>query len=225
MPELPSFDLEEGDEITAHEIIEQDEEVKFTGWNRQFARRLALQILFEVDCSAHSVGVVLDQHLRNVEATYPNREETSFGRFKAYLHELVTQVHHYMLRFDNVLQVYAAEFPIEQIAIVDRNILRIALYEMFVLRLRSGIVIDQAVELAKIFGAENSARFINGVLGAITDEMDGVRRGLFGTGKVTRDGTASSLSRLRALFDDDDDDIFDDEEDADFDDYDADEEQ
>jgi transcription antitermination protein NusB len=80
---------------------------------------------------------------------------------------------------DNILQDYAPDFPIDQVAIIDRNILRIALYEIGIEHnIPLSVAIDEAVELSKVFGAEATTRFVNGVLGAIAVNLDEIRQEL-----------------------------------------------
>lgn len=79
---------------------------------------------------------------------------------------------------DTVLQHYAPEYPMDQVAIIDRNILRLALYELTLETVPVSVVIDEAVNLAKFYGAEGAPRFVNGVLGAIAEDIDGVREAL-----------------------------------------------
>jgi N utilization substance protein B len=84
---------------------------------------------------------------------------------------LVTGVLKNRDNLDEVIARHAPEWPLDQIAIIDRNILRIAIHELSQeKKLPVKVVINEAVEIAKLFGAEGSPRFINGVLGSITDE-------------------------------------------------------
>lgn len=155
MPELPpDFDLEN----TEVEVIEHDEPET----ERSLARRIALQVLYEVDSAHHPAGEVIARHLQ--------AHKDATRKVRSYLQELVIGTVGNLERLDHVVHHYAPEFPIEQIAIVDRNILRMAIYEFAVAnRVPVGVAIDEAVELAKLFGAENTHRFINGVLGALAD--------------------------------------------------------
>jgi N utilization substance protein B len=73
---------------------------------------------------------------------------------------------------DGIITKYAPEWPIEQITVVDRNILRIGIYELkWVTNIPSKVAINEAIELAKTFGGESSGRFVNGVLGAVFKDM------------------------------------------------------
>ena len=82
-------------------------------------------------------------------------------------------------RLDAVIQVHAPEWPLSQMAIVDRNILRMAIYEFAILgETPIKVAINEAIELAKDFGSDNASRFINGVLGALANREDELRTAL-----------------------------------------------
>lgn len=125
---------------------------------RHEARIVALQSLFEMDCVGHRGAVVLEQRLE--EAILPE-QGVEFAR------ELVQGVSDHMARLDQLIERYAPEWPVDQIAIIDRNILRIAIYEILLCESTPlKVAINEAVELAKQFGSESSSRFVNGVLGS-----------------------------------------------------------
>ncbi len=125
---------------------------------RHPARRLALQTLFEIDF--HGPG--LDGRMIWERGVHRAGLSESAGRFAW---ELVEGVLGDRAAFDREIAALAPEWPVEQLAPVDRNVLRIALFE---LRRRpetpAAVVIDEAVELAKDFGSEASPKFVNGVL-------------------------------------------------------------
>lgn len=73
---------------------------------------------------------------------------------------------------DRLIAVYAPEWPTDQIAVIDRTVLRVAIYEMLYEDVPIKVVINEAVEIAKVFGGDSSPRFINGVLGSIVDNLD-----------------------------------------------------
>ncbi len=126
---------------------------------RRRSRILALQALYEIDTTQHPPGSVLDQRLS--EDPLPEEGE-SFAR------ELITGVLKHKSRLDEMIQAYAPEWPVDQMAVVDRNILRIAIYEFHLDKLTpTKVAINEAVELAKLFGSDSAPRFINGVLGAV----------------------------------------------------------
>ncbi len=153
--ELENFNPEE-DEISS-EVIEHE----LDSTDRSVARRASLQVLYEIDTTNHPIGLVLDNHIRE-------RPESSDVR--RIITILVQGIIKYQTTIDRVIQQYAPEWPIEQVAIVDRNILRIAIYE-YAIQKRAPIpvIINEAVHLAQVFGAENTHSFVHGVLGSITD--------------------------------------------------------
>ena len=126
---------------------------------RHQARRLALQALYEIDCTDHQVGTVLSERLES--DSY--REET-----RTLTTRLVSGVLEHRDQLDALIRRYAPEWPLDQIAILDRNILRIAIFELIIDdTIPVKVAINEAVELAKTFGAESTPRFINGVLGTL----------------------------------------------------------
>jgi N utilization substance protein B len=77
---------------------------------------------------------------------------------------------------DQLIAQYAPEWPVAQLAIIDRNVLRIAIFELAIDgRTPVKVAINEAVELAKLYGSESSARFVNGVLGSVTDRLDEIK--------------------------------------------------
>lgn len=139
--------------------------------NRHLGRIVALQTLYEQDFrreagdEAFDLGIVLK---RNV-ARY---EETVDDVF--FIEELVRGVAKYESELDDRLRPLAPEWPIEQIARMDRVILRMGLYELlYADDVPPKVVINEAVELAKAFGGDNSSKFVNGVLGTALKAKEG----------------------------------------------------
>ncbi len=123
---------------------------------RHPARRLALQTLFEIDFSRADPR---DTWTRGAERAGLTEEAAAFAW------SIVSGVLAHRRELDAEIAALAPEFPIDQMARIDRNILRVALLELRVLGdAPAGVVIDEAVELAKLFGSESSAKFVNGVL-------------------------------------------------------------
>ena len=134
---------------------------------RRRARIAALQALYELDCTKHKAEEALAR-LRAGE-TLP-REALSFSE------ELVKGVLQNKSELDALIKKFAPAFPPEQMSIIDRNILRLAIFEiLFDDKTPFKVAINEAVELAKEFGSDSSPRLINGVLGSITTER-GVER-------------------------------------------------
>ena len=126
---------------------------------RKQARTLALQALYEIDCVQHQPGHVVDARLA----------ENQIGdQGSTFLRWLVSGVVRHWAELDRLIQQFAPEWPVDQLAIIDRNILRLALYEIGAKEADAPakVVINEAVELAKSFGSDSSPRFINGVLGS-----------------------------------------------------------
>lgn len=131
---------------------------------RRQARRLAVQALFEIDSVGHQPGAVVDERL-----AYGQPGEHG----AAYLRWLVTGVVRNQAALNALITKYAPEWPVDQLAIIDRNILRMAFFEIGAHDTDTPpkVVINEAVELAKVFGSDSSPRFINGVLGSALDEV------------------------------------------------------
>jgi N utilization substance protein B len=133
--------------------------VKMVGVRRK-ARTIALQTLYELDCSAHQPNEILARLLQ--EKPLPD-EAADFAR------SIVNGVLGNKKSIDDVIRRFAPAFPIEQIAPIDRNILRLAIFEvLFDNRVPVKAAINEAVELAKSFGSDTSQKFVNGVLGSVT---------------------------------------------------------
>ncbi len=125
---------------------------------RRQARSSALQALYELDTTRHAVDQVLAYRLE--AAPLPVEGE-------AFLRQLVTGVIAHRQQLDALIQRYAPAWPVAQIAVVDRNVLRIALFELSgTTNTPPKVAINEAVDLAKTFGSDNSSKFVNGVLGA-----------------------------------------------------------
>jgi N utilization substance protein B len=124
---------------------------------------LALQALFEVDIANHDPDTVLQQRL-----TYKPLPEAG----RDFARTLVHGILEHQAELDALIQGNAPEWPLDQVAIIDRNILRMAIFE-FVVEGNTPVkvAINEAVELAKLFGSDSSGRFVNGVLGAIVSQI------------------------------------------------------
>jgi len=127
---------------------------------RRKARIVALKALYESDAAGHEPQSTLSRLLEESPAP---ADVTAFAR------ELVTGVLAHRQEIDEVIQQKAPAWPFEQVAVVDRNILRLAIYEILIdNRVPVRAAINEAVELAKVFGGEGSAKFVNGVLGSVS---------------------------------------------------------
>lgn len=128
---------------------------------RHRARIAALQVLFEVDATDHSPGVVLERRLE---------EEHMAPEGVRFLERLAVGVWEQRAYLDTIIETAAPNWPVSQMPGIDKAILRIALFELLVddgEKTPVKAVINEAVELAKHFGSDNSSRFVNGVLGTV----------------------------------------------------------
>ncbi len=134
---------------------------------RTRARLVALQVLYEIDMTEHPLGTVLDY--RSVEQDLDN-SQLEFAR------ELISGVRENATVLDELISKYAPEWPMDQLAVIDRNILRMALWEVaFYKKTPLKVGINEAVELAKMFGTDASPRFVNGVLGSLVENLENIQ--------------------------------------------------
>lgn len=139
--------------------------------NRHLGRIVALQTLYEQDFR-HEVGdesFDLDKVLeRNIERYKETIDD------KAFIEQLVRGADSRRSEIDDIVRPIAPEWPIEQIARIDRTVLRIGVYELlFEKNVPPKVAINEAVELAKAFGGDNSSKFVNGVLGTVLRNKEG----------------------------------------------------
>ncbi|MEX1157673.1 MAG: transcription antitermination factor NusB [Thermomicrobiales bacterium] len=126
------------------------------------ARTMALQILFEVDLTGHAIDGVLRRYSEDMALPEPVRR---------YTERLVNGVKAQLAAIDERIGRAAPSFPVAQLPAVDRNILRVAIYELsHEPNIPYKAAINEAVDLAKLFGGDNSGRFVNGVLGTIVTQ-------------------------------------------------------
>ena len=127
---------------------------------RRKARAIALQALYEIDSAGHDIKAVLTRLLDDEEISEEN---------KVFICELVNKVIQNKEQIDQNIQRFAPVWPVKQIPVVDRNILRLAISEiLFDNKVSVKVAINEAVELAKKFGSDNSSKFVNGVLGSVS---------------------------------------------------------
>ena len=129
--------------------------------SRRLTRAAVLQVLSEVDCVAHTLDDVLSYRRESQELS-PMADE-----FLTCMTEGVLENIH---ELDKIITEFAPSWPVSHMSVIDRNLLRMAIYEM---TMRSDtppkVAINEAVELAKVFGSESSPRFVNGVLGSVME--------------------------------------------------------
>ena len=135
---------------------------------RTRARSLALQVLYEVDIAHHPPA---DIYRLRLEDTPLADDLSDFAR------QIIFGVLPLTNTLDEIIAKYAPEWPLDQIAAIERNILRIALWEFAVYHdTPVKVAINEAVELAKQYGSDSAPRFINGVLGALADHQHEIQQ-------------------------------------------------
>ncbi len=131
---------------------------------------MVLETLYEYDLAEHPPFEVLE---RRIEATTLERAGVDFA------HQLVNGVIEYEPEMDILIARYAPEWPLDQMAIIDRNILRVAIFEFMIGGLTPvKVAINEAVELAKTYGSDSAPRFVNGVLGTLAEQAPTLREEL-----------------------------------------------
>ncbi|MBY0538559.1 transcription antitermination factor NusB [Patescibacteria group bacterium] len=136
--------------------------------NRHLSRSIVLQSLFEWDLNAIDRKAVIEVLDRNIEEFAPNKTDRPF------MEKLLDGILGKQPELDLVIEKAAPEWPIDRISPVDRNILRLGLFELLFAdrkEVPAKVAINEAIELAKQFGGDNSSRFVNGVLGAVYKEI------------------------------------------------------
>ncbi len=137
---------------------------------RTRARAVALQALYEIDMAGHPPLLVINYRLSDNDLNENMAEFVS---------QITMGVWPIVKQLDQFIAEHAPEWPLDQVATVDRNILRIALWEFAVSEnIPIKVAINEAVELAKVFGSDSSPRFINGVLGSLAIRQNEIRQSL-----------------------------------------------
>jgi N utilization substance protein B len=127
---------------------------------RHKARILALQALYEIDSVARQPETVVERLVSEAKLSPENSD---------FIRELVSGALKNRDEIDRHIQKLAPAWPLSQLALIDRNILRLAIFEiLFDNKVPVKVAVNEAVELAKSFGSESSAKFVNGVLGAVS---------------------------------------------------------
>jgi N utilization substance protein B len=138
--------------------------------SRTKARSIALQVLYEMDLTNHSPGLILEERLA---------EEKLDKSLEDFTRQIVVGVAPLVVRLDNFIAQHAPEWPLDQVAVVDRNILRIAVWEFAVAECTPiKVAINEAIELAKMYGSDSTPRFVNGVLGSLANRQNEIKQSL-----------------------------------------------
>lgn len=136
--------------------------------SRTRARGLALQVLYEVDMAKHPPVEVFQQRLGEIPLA---DDLTEFAR------QIIFGVISLTRELDHLIEKHAPEWPLDQVATIDRNILRMALWEFAVKRETPiKVAINEAVELAKQYGSDSAPRFVNGVLGSLAENTEQIHQ-------------------------------------------------
>jgi N utilization substance protein B len=135
---------------------------------RTKARSIALQVLYECDLTRHPPGPAIAERLE---------EENLDAGLVDFVHQIVFGILPITNRLDDFISQHAPEWPLDQVAVIDRNILRIALWEFAVEGCTPvKVAINEAIELAKLFGADSTPRFVNGVLGSLANRQQEIKQ-------------------------------------------------
>ncbi|NLG96794.1 MAG: transcription antitermination factor NusB [Chloroflexi bacterium] len=136
--------------------------------SRTKARSIALQALYEIDITGHPPAAAIEERLL---------DEPLEAHLAEFARQIVYGVLPIVQKLDDFIAQHAPEWPMDQVAIIDRNILRIALWEFAV----SGVTpikvaINEAIEMSKIYGSDSTPRFVNGVLGSLANRQNEIHK-------------------------------------------------
>jgi N utilization substance protein B len=135
---------------------------------RTKARSVALQALYEIDMAEHCIGTVLETRFADADLD---------TRLEDFASQIVRGVVPLRELLDKFISEHAPEWPIDQVSIIDRNLLRIALWEFAVHNETPvKVAINETIEMAKIFGSDSTPRFVNGVLGSLAARENEIRQ-------------------------------------------------
>ncbi len=144
---------------------------------RRRARRVTLEALYEIDIASHLPREVMERRLK---------EQPMESAGIEFAYKLLNGVLENQKRMDALITRYAPEWPLDQMAVIDRNVLRIAIFEFLVdTETPVKVAINEAVELAKLYGSDSAPRFINGVLGTLAEQIPQLRQELLATYEPT----------------------------------------
>lgn len=131
--------------------------------SRTKARGIALQVLYEYDLTGHPPALSIEQRLE---------EESMEENLKDFSREIVKGVLPLIQKLDEIIAANAPDWPLDQVATIDRNIIRIALWEFAVEKCSPvKVAINEAIELSKVYGSDSTPRFVNGVLGSLAARL------------------------------------------------------
>jgi transcription antitermination protein NusB len=138
--------------------------------SRHLCRTIALQTLYELDFLGFDK--ISDQVKKEIVERNIQESGLDVNEKKDFAYLLVDEIIKNLSAIDGYLKKYASQWPLDQITLIDRNVLRIGLYEMLFLKeTPPKVAINEAIEVAKVFGGNSSGKFVNGVLGALYEDM------------------------------------------------------
>lgn len=136
--------------------------------SRTKARAIALQVLYEFDLSGHNPVSIMQERLE---------EDKLSDNLHGFVREIVTGISPIREELDTIIAEHAPEWPLDQVATIDRNIIRISLWEFAIQEsVPVKVAINEAIELAKIYGSDSTPRFVNGVLGSLVDHLNEIKQ-------------------------------------------------
>jgi len=136
--------------------------------SRHLSRSVAMQSLYEWDFRGRKNDSLAEVVDRNIKEFASGLEDTSF------IHQLIDGVMKHLEQLDKIIEKAAPQWPLDQIAVVDRNVLRLGLFELLFgnrEEVPPKVAINEAIELGKSFGGDSSGKFVNGVLGTVYREI------------------------------------------------------
>ncbi len=154
--------------------------------SRHLARSIAMQSLFEWDFHGKKDGQLEQIVSRNIKEIGPGLKDIDFVK------ELAHGTKDHLVQVDQIISKTAPQWPLDQIGLIDRNVLRMGLYELLFGNKEAvppKVAINEAIELAKMFGEENSGKFVNGVLGTVYKQMQEIEAA------KTQDSATSTKSK------------------------------
>ena len=135
--------------------------------SRRLARETALQVLYQIDMTKNDVNTAIDYTLNQLAI----RDDVI-----PFMKELVNGTLEHQVKADEIISKLSKDWNLERMATVDRNILRLALYEiLFREDIPTSVSVNEAIELAKTFSNEESGKFVNGILGNVVEKIDQYR--------------------------------------------------
>jgi len=135
--------------------------------SRTKARGLAMQALYELDMTNHLVGNVISASLSSSNLS---------KELKDFSQKIIVEIYPIRDFLDEIIEEHAPEWPIDQVSSIDKNLIRIALWEIAIFtETPVKVAINESIELAKEFGSDSSPRFINGVLGSLASKINEIK--------------------------------------------------